>query len=75
MAKVKVLLEKGETQSDADEALLKALNHHASGDAHMTESFDDPAMIDATYIMKAEYEKIYTEMIQEISDELDKEFL
>ena len=75
MPKVKVLLEKGETQSDADEALLKALNHHASGDVHVTESFEDPAMVDVTHVMETEYNKIYAEMIQEISDELDKEFL
>lgn len=73
MAKIKVILEKGETQADADAALLKALNHHSSGDVH-TESFDDPAMIDSTHVMKSEYDKIYVDMIQEINDELDKEF-
>lgn len=75
MAKVKVILEKGETKADADEALFKALNLHASGDIHVTESFEDPAMIDTTNVLKDKYEKIYADMIQEIFNELNKEYM
>ena len=75
MAKIKVILEAHETPADADEALLKALNHHSSGDAHDEEAFEDPAMIDATNILKAQYDALYADMLSEIFDELDKEYI
>lgn len=74
MAKIKVILENGETILDADNKLLKALNHHASGDIHIKESFEDPVMIDVTHFMESEYQKIYKDMIQEINDVLDEEY-
>lgn len=73
MAKVKILLEPGETELDADAALQKALEFHSSGDAH-SEDFDDPAMVHALQRMDAEHAKIYAEMIREVGDLLDKEY-
>ena len=74
MAKVKILLEKGEDEIDAHVALTKALDLHNSGDIHLRESFEDPAMIDVSQQMMKVHNDIYTDMIQEIQDELDKEY-
>lgn len=74
MAKVQIILEDGETQRDAEEGLHKALNYHASGDVHDSESFDDPAMIDVSHRMEQEHKKIYQEMLNEIFLELDKDY-
>lgn len=74
MAKVKIFLEKGETLADADNALFKALNHHASGDVHLRESFDDPAMVDAANRMEELFKKQYKEMIDEIIATLESEY-
>lgn len=73
MAKVKVFLEDGETELDAQLAIYKALQLHNSGDVH-TESFEDPAMIHAQQRFEEIHEKIYKEMIAEISQQLDEEF-
>lgn len=75
MPKVKILLEKGEDELDAHIALYKALDLHNSGDIHMRESFEDPAMIDASQQMDKIHKDIYQDMIQEIQGELDKEFV
>ncbi len=75
MAKVKIILEKGETELDAHIALSKALDLQNSGDIHMRESFDDASMIDTSQQMTKMHDDIYTDMIQEIQDELDREFL
>lgn len=74
MAKVKIELEKGETELDAHIALSKALDLHNSGGAHVTESFEDPAMVDTSHRMEDIHKVIYGEMIQEINSELDKEY-
>lgn len=74
MAKVKILLEKGETPADADEALLKALAHHATGDAHDEDVFDDPAMMHMAQRLEEIHTKIQADMLREISDLLDKEY-
>jgi hypothetical protein len=74
MADVKIILEKGETQQEAEEALLKALNSHSSGDIHFTESFEDPAMVDATHKMEKMHKDMYNEMIREINEALDDEY-
>jgi len=73
MAKVKVFLEKGETELDAQIAIEKALQLHSSGDIH-TESFEDPAMIHAQQRFEEIHDRIYKEMLDEIMDELDKEY-
>ena len=75
MANVKILLEKGETELDAHVALSKALDLHNSGDIHQRESFDDAAMVDASQRMEKVHKDMYADMIQEIQDELDKEYL
>lgn len=74
MAKVKIILEDGESELDADLALLKALNLHASGDIHLTESFDDPAMIDAQDRMIKIHEDMYKDMMDEIFNVIDDEY-
>lgn len=74
MAKIKVILEPGETELDADIALHKALEYHSSGDVHDGEAFDDPAMIHMAQRMDEIHTKIYNEMVREIIEELDKEY-
>lgn len=73
--KVKVIAEGSETQKDLDDGLFKAVDYHASGDAHMRESFDDPAMVDLSNKLAEAHEIIYQELLQEVQDELDKEYL
>ena len=74
MAKVKILLESGETQLDADHALQKALEHHSSGSAHDDEAFDDPAMVDLAARLELEHSKMYASMLREIMDVIDEEY-
>lgn len=75
MAKVKIILEKGETQHEAEQALAKALNHHASGDVHSSHSFQDPAMVDCSNRMEEIFKRINQEMLQEIGEALDEDYL
>jgi len=74
MAKVKILLEPGETQLDADHALQKALELHSSGDIHQEDAFGDPAMHDLSQRLDHEHTKMYANMIREIIDALDAEY-
>lgn len=74
MPEVKIFLEPGEDEVDAQNALIKALDLQASGDTHLKESFEDPAMVDISDYMKKVGEDIYEEMIEEINNELDKEY-
>ena len=73
MAKIKIILEKGETEREAEESLLKAITSHNSGEVH-TEGFDDQAMNDVTMTMEQLHEKMYQEMLEEINDALDSEY-
>ncbi len=73
MSKVKIYLAPGETLRDAEDSLLKALNHHNSGDVHV-ETFQDPAMDNVADRMISAHSKIYQEMLQEIFEELDKDY-
>ena len=73
MAKVKIILEKGETDRDAEDALLKAITSHNTGEAHV-EGFDDPAMNDVTNKMEELHKKMYQEMLEEINEALDSEY-
>lgn len=74
MAKVKILLENGETPLDADHALQKALELHTTGEIHDAQAFDDPAMVHVVQRMDDIHTKIYAEMIREITDVLDEEY-
>lgn len=74
MAKVKVYLEPGETEFDAEQALQKAFEHHSSGDAHNEESFDDPAMVDLANRLNQAHATMYAELTREITALLDEEF-
>lgn len=74
MPKVKVFLEKGESDLDADIALYKALSAQMTGDIHATESFDDPAMVSASERFEQIHENTYKTMIEEIVEELEKEY-
>lgn len=74
MAKVKILLEPGENELDADAAIQKALEFHSSGEAHSEEAFDDHAMVHMAQRLEQTHDKIYAEMIREIQEELDKEY-
>lgn len=74
MAKVKIFLESGETVQDAEEALLKAMDHHNSGEVHSSHKFQDPAMVDVTEKMERLHQKIYQEMLAEIFDALDQDY-
>jgi hypothetical protein len=74
MAKIKIFLDKDETQREAEDLLFKALNHHNSGNAH-SESFEDPAMTDVVNRSQELYTKISQEMMQEIQDTLEQDYL
>ncbi len=73
MANVKIMLGKDETVEEAKDALFKALNTQRNGDSH-TENFSDPAMRNTISRMQEAYRKIYNEMVQEIFEELDREY-
>lgn len=74
MARIKVILEPGETQLDVDNAMEKALAFHTNGDVHSEQSFDDPAMDHVAQRMRDAHSRMYAEMIREISDVLDEEY-
>ena len=71
--RIKVLLEKGETQRDADLALYKAVTFHSNGDAHEAE-FMDAAIKDIYAKLEQEYNIMITNTIREISDQLEDEY-
>lgn len=73
MAKVKILLDKNETIEDIEESLFKALDFHRQGGVH-TEEFADPAMSDLNDQLVVEHEKMLAAMLEEIFNELDKEY-
>ena len=74
MPKVKIYLEKGETIEEAEELLRKALDLHSSGDIHVEESYDDPAMIHTQERMEEIHNKIYDEMLQEVIEAINEEY-
>lgn len=74
MAKVKIILDRGETQHDAEQALIKAINHHSSGEVHSSHVFTDPAAESAAYKMQDTFNKINTEMMEEIFQTLDEDY-
>lgn len=74
MAKVKIFLDKEESLRDAEDQIFKALNHHASGDVHSQDSFEDPAMVSVSNKMEQEYKRIAQDMMREISEALDEDY-
>jgi len=75
MAKLKILLDKGETLQEAEDLIFKALNHHASGDVHSSHQFQDPAMAAVAERFEETFKKINQDMINEINETLDKDYL
>jgi hypothetical protein len=75
MAKVKIYLEPGETQRDVEEVLNKAFEHQAQGGVHSEQTFDDPAMVDTVQRMESTFKKIHQDMINEINEALDQDYL
>lgn len=71
--RVKIFLEPGETQHDADHALQKAFELHSTGEAH-EEVFSDPAMAHVAQRMEESHNQVYADMIREIIEELEKEY-
>lgn len=74
MARVKILLDQNEDQLDADLAINKAFNLHASGAVHDQEKFNDPAVQHALEQVVDAYAKMYAQLLREISAVLDEEF-
>lgn len=74
MARVKILLEPGETELDAAHDLQKAFEFQSSGQAHDDESFDDPAMVDLAQRLEQEHSRMYAGMMREILDVIDGEY-
>lgn len=75
MAKVKIYLDSDETQEEAEDSLFKAMNLHNSGDIHSSHSFQDPAMVSVAEKMEREHKKIYADMLQEIFEVLDQDYI
>lgn len=74
MAKVKIILDRGETQHDAEQDLVKAINHHSSGDVHSSHTFTDPAAESTALKMQDIFNKINNEMMEEIFQTLDEDY-
>lgn len=74
MAKVKIYLEEDETVQDAEESILKAMDHHNSGEVHAHHQFQDPAMNAVAGRMEEIHKKIQQEMLQEINEALDRDY-
>lgn len=74
MAKVKIELSKGETVEQAEDLLFKAVLAQSTGEAHDEDNFSDPAMADLINSLQKEHALMFQEMIQEINEELDKEY-
>lgn len=74
MAKVKIELDSGETVEQAEDLLFKAVLAQTSGEAHDETNFSDPAMADLINQLEKQHANMFLEMIQEINDELDKEY-
>jgi hypothetical protein len=73
MPRVKVMLEPGETQEQAEESLFKAMSMHRDGGAHESEDFLDAAMQDQAAVMNRVYEMFFDKMLGEINDVIDEE--
>lgn len=74
MARVKIFLNKNETELDADHAVQKAMEIHTSGAVHDEQIFSDPAMAHVAQRMNEIHDRMYGEMVREIQDVLDEEY-
>jgi vacuolar-type H+-ATPase subunit E/Vma4 len=74
MAKVKIYLDKNETQEDAEMQLRKDLDFHDNGDIHERQDYVDPAMQHLMDKLEALHQDMYEELIQEVIREIEKEY-
>lgn len=74
MPRVKILLDPGETEIEAAEAIQKAFEFQSSGQAHDEEAFDDPAMVDLANRLEQDHAKMYAAMMREILEVVDAEY-
>lgn len=70
---INIVLPDGVDELDVDNFMFKALNQQVNGDVH-GESFDDPAMISVAQRFEELHDRQYQEMLQEIFNELDKDY-
>lgn len=69
--KVQVELQEGETQEEAEELLLKALNSQRDGKAHSGDQFPDKAMEHMAGKLKSQYGEVLGDMMAEIEEVID----
>ncbi len=74
MATIKIILEKDEKVAEVEQLLIKALDLHTSGDIHVEESFEDPAMIDLENHLKKLHKDIYSDTLNEVIELLNREY-
>lgn len=72
MAKIEIHLEKGETEEEVEEMLIKAFQHHAAGKEHK-EAFHEPAARDVFNKMINVHDKMWDKTLREILAVLDEE--
>lgn len=72
MAKIEIHLEKGETEEEVEEMLLKAFQHHAAGKEHK-QAFHEPAARDVFNFMINTHDKMWEKTLKEIIAVLDEE--
>lgn len=70
--KVKIILEGDETQDEAQELLVKALEAQTSGETHVDE-FEDPVMKMAADELKEAYAQLMRQMVGEIEELIELE--
>lgn len=73
MGKVKIFVDPDETVESVEDALFKAMEHHASGDAH-DDDFPDPAMVALKNKLMRMHSETYHLIIQDILKALDEDF-
>lgn len=74
MGKVKIFVDRNETVEDVEDSLLKAMNHHASGDVHDDDDFPDPAMVDVKDRMIIAHDVMYKNLLREVFEALEEDF-
>lgn len=72
MATVKIILDANETEEEAREMLLKSLTHHDQGAEHR-QDFRQPAARDVIAKMNSLHQDMWTRMLKEISEVIEKE--
>jgi hypothetical protein len=72
MASVKIILENGESEEEAQELLVKALTSQDEGVSHK-ETFHQPAARDVVDRLMSEYDKMMDSMLREILELIDNE--